>query len=506
VSAALIEQINQLQADLSRSNALLAAIQATAIDGILIVDQNRRIVSYNQQFCQLWRLPETTVRSSDSRQLLPQILDQLVESDGFLARIEYLYQHPDLTSRDEIAFRDGRTLDRYSAPVRLPNGKYFARVWYYRDITERKQTEQILQARESQYRDLVETSNSIILRWDIDGKMRFVNDYGQQFFGFSADELMNRNIDETIVPKTETSGRDLQQLMANVCQYPEQYLLNENENICKNGDRVWISWANKPIFDRYGNLIEVLSIGTDATERKKAQLALQKSEAELQAILNNANASIYVKDLEGRYLFANRELAREFNVQLEKIIGKTDCELLPAEIAEIYRANDRKAIAAGTAIKIEEATPHIGGESTSVTVKFPLFDQAGNTYATCGISTDISDRKRLEEELRRSQRFLDSVINSIPLSIFVKDIGNDFRYVLINNNPEKIMGFPKEGAIGLNDYDLLPLEQAAYHRHEDLEVVERQSAVDLPERWIGNNQRERVMIRGWKLPLFDDRG
>ena len=755
MSAALIEQINQLQADLRRSNALLEAIQETAIDGILIVDEHRRIVSYNQQFCQLWNLSEETVQANDSRQLLRRVLDQLAQPEEFLAQIEFLYQHPDLTSRDEIAFKDGRMFDRYSAPMRMPEGDYFGRVWYYRDITERKQTERALQARESQYRDLVETSNSVILRWDIDGNALFMNDYGQRFLGFTAEELIGRNITETIVPQTETSGRDLQLLMMDVCQHPDQYLLNENENICKNGDRVWISWANKPIFDRYGNLIEILSVGTDATERKRAQLALQKSEAQLQAILNNANAAIFAKDLEGRYLFANRELAQSLNLSPEEIINKTDYDLMPPEFAEMYRANDRKALEAGTAIKIDEYMPHVQGQRVVVTVKFPLLDTNGKAYAICGISTDITDRvqteaalqqselkfrtivenanaiiymhrldtvftyispnvssilgysvaevegqsftsfihpddlelplatiqkaadsrekqsgteirvrhrdgswrwfncnvstvessdgvlilgvarditaqqqvnealrlnelkyrnifensqvgigrsqlkngglfldanqrcaeimghssaaeligkrfaieyyvnpgdrqrmideleqqgevrnfelplrrpdgsivwallslrknlqedctefvladiserKRLEEELRQSQQFLDSIIDSIPMAVFVKDVKNDFRYVLINQGSERILGFARAGALGKNDQELLLPEQADFHRNEDLKVIAAGASVEFAEQWINNHESGRVMVRGWKLPLFDAQG
>jgi PAS domain S-box-containing protein len=258
---------------------LLGAIQNTALEGILVVDEHDHVVFYNQQFCHLWGVTEQTVQSTDSQQLFQPVLNQLAQPEEFLTQVELLYQHPDTTAQDKILFRDGRTLDRYSAPVHLPGGDYFGRIWYYRDITERNQTEQALQASENQYRDLVETANSIILRWDIEGVIRFINDYGQRLFGFELSELSGCNVVGTIVPETETSGRDLQTLMIDICRHPENHMFNENENICKNGDRVWISSANKPIFDRYGNLIEILSVGTDATERRQAQMALQKSEA-----------------------------------------------------------------------------------------------------------------------------------------------------------------------------------------------------------------------------------
>ncbi|MBN3960914.1 PAS domain S-box protein [Nostoc sp. NMS8] len=144
-----------------------------------------------------------------------------------------------------------------------------------RDITARKRTEEALRQSEAQYRDLVQTANCIILRWDGNGDIIFLNDYGQRLFSFDLDEIIGRNVIGTIVPETETSGRDLQTLMVDICQHPENYLFNENENLCKNGDRVWIVWANKPILDAQGNLIEILSVGTDATERKQQEQALR---------------------------------------------------------------------------------------------------------------------------------------------------------------------------------------------------------------------------------------
>lgn len=149
------------------------------------------------------------------------------------------------------------------------------------DISDRKLAEKALEASEAQYRDLVQTANCIILRWDTIGTITFLNDYGLRFFGFTAPELIGRSVIGTIVPETETSGRDLAQLMLNICRNPDSYALNENENLCRDGRRVWIAWGNKPVFDEQGQLLEILSVGTDVTERRRAEEALRQSEAQL---------------------------------------------------------------------------------------------------------------------------------------------------------------------------------------------------------------------------------
>lgn len=146
------------------------------------------------------------------------------------------------------------------------------------DITERKQAEEALRASEAQDRDLVQTANCAILRWDTDGNILFINDYAQHLFGFHSSEILGRNVVSTIVPPSETSGRDLQKLMADICQHPENHLRNENENICKDGKRVWVAWSNKPILDEPGRLVEILSVGTDNTERKRTESALRHTQ------------------------------------------------------------------------------------------------------------------------------------------------------------------------------------------------------------------------------------
>jgi len=155
-TATNITELKQAEAALRRSNAVLQAQQEASIDGILIIDENRQIASYNQHFSHLWQIPPAILHQTDDRQLLECVLNQLENPAEFLAKVEYLYQYLDESSRDEIVLKDGRTFDRYSAPVRRcvrtasplgeaacrqtsPAGDYYGRIWYFRDITERKQ-------------------------------------------------------------------------------------------------------------------------------------------------------------------------------------------------------------------------------------------------------------------------------------------------------------------------------------------------------------------------------
>lgn len=143
-----------------------------------------------------------------------------------------------------------------------------------REIAERARAEEALRESEENYRELVENANAIILRFDPHSKiLTFINDFGLRFFGYSREELLGRSILDTIVPVQESEGRDLVALMGELSQHPENHVINENENQRKNGERVWISWRNRPIHDERGELVGILSVGQEITERKKAEAA-----------------------------------------------------------------------------------------------------------------------------------------------------------------------------------------------------------------------------------------
>lgn len=140
-NAQLFRKQQQTEAELQRRNVFLKAQQESSLDGILVVDANRQVTAYNQRFVSIWNIPEAILASKDDQQLLGFVLDQLENPAEFLAKVEYLYDHPEESSHDEITLKDQRCLERYSSPVRLPSGDYDSRIWYFRDISDRKRAE-----------------------------------------------------------------------------------------------------------------------------------------------------------------------------------------------------------------------------------------------------------------------------------------------------------------------------------------------------------------------------
>lgn len=216
-----------------------------------------------------------------------------------------------------------------------------------RDITDRRRTEERLEASERRYREVVQLANSIILRWTRDGRITFLNEYGQRFFGYTEDEIYGQHVVGTIVPESDSQGRDLSSLMAQICADPSAFEQNINENMRRNGERVWIAWANRIVFDPDGRVTEILSIGNDITERKRAEEALRELNAELERRVAERTAELAVaRDqaeesdrLKSAFLAT---MSHELRTPLNSIIGFTG--ILLQELAGPLNDEQRKQL------------------------------------------------------------------------------------------------------------------------------------------------------------------
>ncbi|WP_052729196.1 PAS domain S-box protein [Chromobacterium vaccinii] len=145
VNARDITERKKIQADVEYKNSVLSTQQEASLDGILLVDDNGKIVSHNRRFIEVMQVPEALAAAGRDEPMLQFAMQQYAEPEAFLARVRHLYAHKEETSHEEIRMKDGRTIERYSAPVVGENAKYYGRVWYFRDITVRKRIQELLE-------------------------------------------------------------------------------------------------------------------------------------------------------------------------------------------------------------------------------------------------------------------------------------------------------------------------------------------------------------------------
>ncbi len=269
---------------------------------------------------------------------------------------------------------------------------------------KRKQAEKALKASEEKYRELVETANSIILRMDDSGKVTFFNEFAQRFFGYSEEEMIGKNVVGTIVPEIESTGRDLREMIRDIAANPGDYAININENVRRNGERVWVAWTNKPILGDNGHVKEILCIGNDITERKHAEEALRESEEKYRSLFEHSLDAILLTAPDGSILDANQAACGMFGRSLDEIKNVGRSGLVDMTDPRLNTALSERT-RTGLAIA-EISLLRANGDKFPAEVTSTVFVDASGQQKTSMIIRDISERKMSEKALReRDIRF-----------------------------------------------------------------------------------------------------
>ena len=273
---------------------------------------------------------------------------------------------------------------------------------FFHDITGRKQAE----AARQRLASIVESSDDAIISESLDSIITTWNAGAQRLYGYTAEEAIGKSV-SMLIPydRKDDIERIVQQIVDG--QRVEHY---RTVRIRKGGEYIDVSLTVSPIKDELGQIIGVSVIARDITQQQRAENALRKSEELLQSILDNTTSIIYVKDILGRHILANRQFRELFLLIPEQVIGKTAFDVFPEDAAEMISENDQKVIETGGPVRFEETLPVSGGQRTYISVKFPLRDPAGNVYAVGSVSTDITElvslRRTLEYHVVLLQRAL----------------------------------------------------------------------------------------------------
>ncbi len=365
----------------------------------------------------------------------------------------------------------------------------FHNILQARAMSERKRAEKALRDSEYKYRELVENANSIILRWDTEGRITFFNEYAQKFFGYTEDEVLGRHVIGTIVPESESTGRDLAPLMNDIVGNPQKYLYNVNENMLKTGQHVWIAWTNKAMFDDDGTLIGALSIGVDITDRKRAEEALRRSEEKYRVLFEqSADAILIIED--GRFVDCNDAAVAMLRYESKEQFLKTHPSELSPDMQSDGRSSFEKAeemmrIARDTGSHhFEWEHKRADGEVFPVEVSLTMIPVEGRSILHT-IWRDITDRKRAEESLLKSEAMLNTTLQAAPIGV---GLVTDRILGWTNERISDMLGYTQDELNGMPALDLYETqeeyEKASRARHTD---VENTGVGSVETRWVCKN-------------------
>lgn len=288
----------------------------------------------------------------------------------------------------------------------------------YGDVTDHIAVENSLRKSEAQYRELVDEARTIILKMDRNGRFTFVNEYAQFFFGYSPEEFLGKTAFETIVPEQESTGRKLDVLIDSIYEDPDKFSVNINENIKKNGERVWIEWYNKALFDHYGTRIGHMAIGIDVTERKKNEDALITAREKLAIALENGNIGLWEWDIERDVLIWDERSEKIFGLDPGSFGGSLKAfeELVIEEDLEHIRKATQNSLNKGLPYESVFRIKSAGGVRWITSKAILKKDFDGNPKNMTGVCFDITGLReetdqaitRLNDELLRSNKELEN--------------------------------------------------------------------------------------------------
>ncbi|HEY9742500.1 MAG TPA: PAS domain S-box protein [Coleofasciculaceae cyanobacterium] len=488
-----ITERKRAEQQLAESLALLQATLDSTADGILVVNQNRDVSVFNQKFLEMWAMPESLMQPGVGSDRLKFMADQTQDPEAFIARVWELFSyHPEQVTFDLLELKDGRVFERYSQPQR-PGSEIIGRVWSFRDITERKRVEEALRASEVELRTLFGVLTDVILVLDNQGYYQKVAPTALTNLYRPPNELFGKRLHDVF---SEDRADIFLGYIRQVLNTKET--LNVDYSLAIGEREVWFSVRISPISDN-----TVIWVARDITERKQAEEALQRSEMKFRNLFENSQLSIFFTRIEdGLILDVNQRGVQMLGYGCAtEVIGKRGSEFYvnPDDRLRMLAQLHQDAVVNNWEIQYRKRDGSLG---------WGLFSLRLNAEEGCveAVINDISDRKRLEEELLRSQRFLDSIVENIPLALFAKDAANDFRNVLWNKTCEEMFGIPREQALGRNVHDFSPSEQADFFRAKDLEAVEAGKLIEIAEEPFDTKARGQILLRTLKLPLFDNQG
>ncbi len=277
-----ITQRKQFEQDLVFRNILLSTQQEASIDGILVVDEQDRILSCNGRFKEMWQVPETILQQHRDSLLLSHVASQMQDPQAFVREVRTIYSQHRLIDRETVLLADGRIFDRYTAPLIDNEQCYLGRVWFFRDITEQQlATRQLLQER-AKLQGLIQAIPDPLWLKDPQGKFLLCNSIFEQLYGAREAEIIGKTDYDFVTKEVADFFRANDQL-AIVASRP---VTNEEWLHFADGSNFHglFETLKTPLHDENGTLIGVLGIARDITQRRREQRDLSKRVKEQQCL------------------------------------------------------------------------------------------------------------------------------------------------------------------------------------------------------------------------------
>jgi PAS domain S-box-containing protein len=416
-------------------HSLICTIQEVSLDGILVVNEEGKIVSYNRRFLEAWQIPfskfvesqNAPARATPDEPLMSAAMERAKDPEAFLRRVKELYANPNETERAEIELKDGRTLDVYTTSMRNEDGRYLGRAWFVRDITERKRAEQAVVESEERFRIMADGCPSMLWVTDAEGGNQFINRAYRQFCGVTSEQAARENWQLLIHPDdaAEYVGA-FHRAVSEHTSFRAEVRVQRTD-----GEWRWFGSNAEPRFSQSGEFLGHIGLSADITERRRANEALRESEERFRTMADGCPSPLWVSGADGENLFINLAYRRFFGVTSEEIrSGKWQLLVHPDDALEFASAFER-AVRERTRFSAEVRVLRADGEWRLMDANAePRFSPTGEFLGHVGLNADITERKQALLALQQSEeRFRELAENIREVFWMTNAAGNKILYV-----------------------------------------------------------------------------
>ena len=321
-----------------------------------------------------------------------------------------------------------------------------------------------------------------IFRSSKEGKYIYVNQRLAELYGYgSSEELIKAIGDIEGQLYVDSNQRELFLELIQAQGRIEQF---ESEIFRKDGSRIWISETARIVRDNNNKPLFYEGTVQEITEQKRAELELRRSQILFHSLVENLPQKIFSKDTSGQFVFANNGFCKELGKSRREIIGKTDFDFFPSDLAGKYREDDLAIMESGESLDtVEEHIAADGEKSWVHVVKTPIYDETANCSGVQGIFWDVTEQKRTEMALAHERDLLRTLLDSIPDRIYFKDSKSQF--LMISRALAQDFGLESpDDAVGKTDADFFSAE------HARLALIDEKNILESGQAIIGKTEKE----------------
>ena len=353
-----------------------------------------------------------------------------------------------------------------------------------KNITELKPAEDTLRESEKWFREIIENTAVGVYRTTPGGRILIANPALVHMLGYSSlEELIQLNLEgEGFEPQYRRST------FKEEIEREGRIVSLESTWITRDGKKLHVIENVRAVRDEDGKTLYYEGTAENITERKRAEESLRESENKHRTLLENLPQKIFFKDRNSVYISCNDNLAEDFKVKSEEIAGKTDYDFFHKELAEQYRADDKRVMASGEAEDIEEKYIQQGQDVVVHTVKTPVKDAQGNVIGILGIFWDITEQKRAEEALRESEEKFRTFMETASDLMHITDKDGNLTYV--NDAMAGSLGYSKDEMIGMHLTKVLSKEETKKHFDRKLKELITAGEIDIESVWSTKDGKE----------------